>query len=105
MEGGTQQKRKAGLEKKNSRPMRRDAALCLEQELAYRTQQRIVRRAALDSYRFDDSPGISGACGRWLHSERCGSRRRLYRHLPGVLHGKGKLHKEGEQTEQSPSAI
>ena len=105
MERGIQQKRQAGLEKKSSWTMRGNTDFCLEQELTYRTQQRIVRRAALDSYRFDDSPCITGACGRGLRSERCGSRRGLSRHFPGVLHGKGKLHKEGEHTEQRPSAI
>jgi hypothetical protein len=105
MEGGIQQKRQASLEKKNSWTMRGKTDFYLEQELTYRTQQRIVRRAALDRYRFDDSPCISGACGRWLRSERSGSRRGPSRHLPGVLHGKGKLHKEGEHTEQRPSAI
>jgi hypothetical protein len=105
MAGGTQQNRKAGLQKENPRTMRRNTDLCLGQELAYRTQQRIVRRAALDFYRLEDRSRVSGACGRLLRSERCGSRRCLYRHIPGVLHRKGKLDQEGEQTEQSPSAI
>jgi hypothetical protein len=39
-----------------------------------------------------------------LHGKRCGLCNRLYRYLPGVLHSKGKLHKEGEQTEQRPNA-
>ena len=96
---------KAGLEKENPRTMRRNTDLCLGQELTYRTQQRIVRRAALDGHRLEDRSRISGACGRLLRSERCRSRRGLYRYLPGVLHSKGKLDQEGEQTEQSPSAI
>jgi hypothetical protein len=39
------------------------------------------------------------------NGEPGGNRRGLSRHFPGVLHGKGKLHKEGEHTEQRPSAI
>jgi hypothetical protein len=104
MAGGTQQKCKAGLERENLRTMRRNTDLCLGQELAYWTQQRIVRRAALDFYRLEGRSCVSGVCGRLLRSERCGSRRGLYRHLPGVLHRKSKLDQEGEQTEPSPSA-
>src|SRR5262245_44493082 len=105
MEGGTQQERKAGLEKENPRTMRRNTDLCLGQELAYRTQQRIVRRTALNFYRLEGRPGVSVACGRLLRSERCSRRRCLYRYVPGVLHRKGKLDQEGEQTEQSAGAI
>ena len=105
VEGETQQQRKAGLQKENPRPMRRNTNLCLGQELTYRTQQRIMRRAALGRYRLEDRSRVSGACGRLLRSERCRSRRCLYRYFPGVLHSKGKLDQEGEQTEQSPSAI
>src|SRR5262249_14201399 len=47
MTGGTWQKRKAGLAKKNRRTMRRHTDLCLGQKLTYRTQQRIMRGAAL----------------------------------------------------------
>ena len=105
MEGGTQQKRKAGLERENARTMQRNTVLSLGQKLRYRTQQRIVRRSALDGRRLEDRSRVSGACGRLLGSERCRSCRCLYRHLPGVLYSKGKLDQEGEQTEQSPSAI
>jgi hypothetical protein len=99
MEGGTQQERKAGLQKENPRTMRRNTNLCLGQELAYRTQQRIVRRAALDFYRLEGRSRVSVAWGRLLRSERCGRRRCLYRYVPGVLHRKSKLDQEGEQTE------
>ena len=105
MAGRTQQERKAGLQKENPRTMRRNTDLCLGQELAYRTQQRIVRRTALGFYRLEGRSCASVACGRLLRRERCGSRRCLYRHLPCVYHRKGKLDQEGEQTEQSPSAI
>jgi hypothetical protein len=99
MAGGTQQERKAGVQKENPRTMRRNTALCLGQELAYRTQQRIVRRTTLAFYRLEDRSRVSGACGRLLKSERCGRRRCLYRYVPGVLHRKSKLDQEGEQTE------
>jgi hypothetical protein len=104
MEGGTQQKRKAGLERENLRTMRRNSNFGLGQELAYGTQQRIVRGATLDFYRLEERSRVSGACGRLLRSERCRSRGGLYRYIPGVLHSEGKLNQEGEQTEQSPSA-
>jgi hypothetical protein len=99
MAGGTQQERKAGVQKENPRTMRRNTALCLGQELAYRTQQRIVRRTTLAFYRLEDRSRVSGACGRLLRSERCGRRRCLYRYVPGVLYRKSKLDQEGEQTE------
>src|SRR5215510_12843742 len=35
MEGGTQQERKAGVQKENPKTMRRNTDLCLGQELAY----------------------------------------------------------------------
>src|SRR4029453_4525928 len=104
MEGGTRQKRKTGLERENPRTMRRNTNFCLGQELAYRTQQRIVRPATLDFYRLEDRSRVSGACGRLLRSERCRSRSGLYRYIPGVLHSEGKLNQEGKQTEQHPSA-
>ena len=78
--------------------------LSLGQELAYRTQQRIVRRAVLDFYRLEARSWVSVTCGRLLRSECDRSRRGLYRYVPGVLHRKSKLDQEGEQTEQSPSA-
>ena len=104
MEGGTQQKRKTSLEREDPRTMRRNTNFCLGQELAYWTQQRIVRRTTLDFYRLEERSRVSGACGRLLRSERCRSRGGLYRYIPGVLHSEGKLNQEGEQTEQSPSA-
>ena len=104
MEGGTQQKCKTGLERENPRTMRRNTNFCLGQELAYWTQQRIVRGATLDFYRFEERSRVSGACGRLLRSERCRSRGSLYRYIPGVLHSESKLNQEGKQTEQSPSA-
>src|SRR5262245_40517050 len=104
MEGGTQQKRKTSLEREDPRTMRRNTNFCLGQELAYRTQQRIVRGATLDFYRPEDRSRVSGACSRLLRSERCRSRGGLYRYIPGVLHSEGKLIQEGEQTEQVPIA-
>ena len=105
MEGGIQQKRKTGLERENPRTMRRNTNFCLGQELAYWTQQRIVRGATLDFYRLEDRSRVSGAWGRLLRSERCRSCGGLYRYIPGVLHSESKLNQEGEQTEQSPGAI
>jgi hypothetical protein len=46
MEGGTEEKRKAGLEKDNSKAMRRNTVPGLGEHLAYRTQQGIVQPAA-----------------------------------------------------------
>ena len=99
MEGGTQQNRTAGLQQENPRTMRRNTTLCLGQELAYRTQQRIVRRAAWDFERLEGRSRVSMACGRLLRSERCGSCRGLSRDVPGVLYRKDKLDQEGKQTE------
>src|SRR5262245_3380265 len=104
MEGGTQQKRKAGLERENPRTMRRNTNFCLGQKLAYRTQQRIVRDAPLAFDRLEERSRVSGACGRLLRSERCRSRGVLYRYIPGVLHRENKLKQEGEQAEQNPRA-
>jgi hypothetical protein len=105
MKGGTRQKRKAGLAKKNRRTMRRHTDLCLGQKLTYRTQQRIMRGAASACCRFYGSLRVSGVYGRRLRSQRYGSRRCLYRHLPGVLYSKDKLNQEGKRTEQRPSLI
>ena len=93
MEGGIQQKCKTRLEKRNPRTVWRDTMLGLGEELADRTQQRVMRRAAWDCRRFGDGRSTSGI---FLDSAAGGCRCRIYRHLPAVRYSKGELSNDGE---------
>jgi hypothetical protein len=61
MEAGTEETRTAGFEKENPSIMRRNAMLRLREELAYRTQQRIVRATAWDYGRLEDGRAVTTA--------------------------------------------
>jgi hypothetical protein len=93
MEGGTLQNRKASLEGKNPRTMRRNTVPGLGEKLADRTQQRIVRRAAWDCCRFYDG---RSTCRVFLDGAGGGCHCRIYGHLPAVRYSKGKLSNDGE---------
>ncbi len=93
MEGGTPQNRKTSLEKGNPRTVRRNTVLGLGEELADRTQQRIVRRAAWDCGHFCDA---RSTCRVFLEGAGGGCRCRIYGHLPAVRYSKDKLSNNGE---------
>src|SRR5262249_44197970 len=84
MEDGIQQNRKTSLEKDNPRTVRGNTILGLGEELADRTQQRIVRRTAWDCCRFGDGRNIARV---FLEGAGGGGRCRIYSHLPAVRYG------------------
>jgi hypothetical protein len=93
MAGGTQQNRKTSLEKGNPRTVRRNTVPGLGEELADRTQQRIVRHAAWGCGRFCDA---RSTCRVFLEGAGGGCRCRIYGHLPAVRYSKDKLSNNGK---------
>jgi hypothetical protein len=93
MEGETQSNRRTRSKKENPRTVRGNTVLGLGEELADRTQERIVRRAAWDCGRFGDGRSTSRV---FLEGAGSGCRCCLYSHLPAVRYSKGKLSNNGE---------
>jgi hypothetical protein len=104
MTSSRQQERQAGVQQENPRTLRGHTAPCLGHELTDGTQQKIVRRTAVDGGCPVGGSRVAGACGSMGRSKRCRSGGGLYRYFPGVLHRQGKLDKECEQTEPHSSA-
>ncbi len=97
MEGGTQQKRKAGLERENPRTMRRNTVLSLGEELADRAQQRIVSITARDCCHLCDGRSTSCVFEESLEGTGGGHRCRIYGYLPAMRHHQGELSHDDEQ--------
>jgi hypothetical protein len=100
MVGGPQKSHKAGLGKDNSRIMRGQTVPGLREELADRTQQRIVSMAAWDGGRLGDSRSTCRVLEESAGALRYGYCPLFYEDLPAVPHNQGKLHRDDEQAQQ-----
>ena len=100
MKGGTQKHRQAGLEKDNPRTMRRQTVPGLREELAERTQQRIVSIAAWDCRRLRDGRSTSRLCEESAGDTRYGYCPFFYRYFPAMDHNQSELRHDGEQAQQ-----
>src|SRR5690242_14421639 len=98
-ERGPRKHCQAGEEKEKARPMQRQTALSLGEELADRTQERIVRRAAWDWCRLCNGRSTARVCEERSGDTRDGSGS-LVGDLPAVCHKQGELRHDDEQAQQ-----
>jgi hypothetical protein len=100
MEGGTQQHWTAGLGKSKPRTMRRQTVPGLGEELADRTQQRIVRIAARDWCHRGDDRRTARSVAASLEGPGGGQCCRISGYLPAMRHHQDELSHDDEQAKE-----